>query len=81
MRKLDTLNLYHFEITLEQLSTLFRSCPELVELSVELDFGQKLEIDDGRKNELRKGFQKLKLLMFCGQIDNVSWPVIKEIVT
>ena len=43
MRKLDTLNLYHFEITLEQLSTLFRSCPELVELSVELDFGQKLK--------------------------------------
>ena len=38
-------------------------------------------MDDGRKNELRKGFQKLKLLMFCGHIDNVSWPVIKEIVT
>jgi hypothetical protein len=81
MRKLDTFNLYQFEITLEQLSNLFRSCPDLVELSVELDFIQKLEMDDCQRNDLRRGFQKLKRLTFCGHIDNDSWPVIKEIVT
>ena len=81
MKKLDTLKLVHCGLTLEQLSTLFRSCPELVELSVELDVKQKLEMDNCQKNELRTGFQKLKLLMLCGHIDNDSWPVIKEIVT
>jgi hypothetical protein len=81
MKKLDRLELNYFGITLEQLSTLFRSCPELVELSVELDFRQKLEMDDCMKNELRRGFQKLKILGFQGYIDNYSWPAIKEIVT
>jgi hypothetical protein len=80
MKKLDRLTLVDCEITLEQLSTLFRSCPELVELSVELDVKQKLEMDDCLKNELRTGFQKLKLLIFNGHIDNDSWPAIKEIV-
>ncbi len=80
MRKLDTLKLFDFEITVEQLSTLFQSCPELVELNVKLDVRQKLEMDYCLKNELRTGFQKLKLLTFCGHIDNDSWPAIKEIV-
>ena len=81
MKKLDTLKLVDCEITLEQLLTLFRSCPELVELSLELDAKQKLEMDNCLKNELRTGFQKLRRLMFYGHIDNDSWPVIKEIVT
>ena len=81
MKKLDTLKLVDCEITLEQLLTLFRSCPELVELSLELDAKQKLEMDNCLKNELRTGFQKLKLLMLYGHIDNDSWPMIKEIVT
>ena len=81
MKKLHTLELSNCEITLEQLSTLFRSCPDLVELSMELDVEQKLEMDDNLKNDLRRGFQKLKILIFYGHIDNDSWPAIKEIVT
>jgi hypothetical protein len=82
MKNLDKLTLLGCEVPLEQLSTFFRSCPELVELSVYLDLdGQKLEMDDCLKNELRQGFQKLKLLAFHGHIDNDSWPAIKEIVT
>jgi hypothetical protein len=81
MEKLDRLEFNYFGITLEQLSTLFRSCPELVELDVELDVGQKLEMDDCLKNDLRRGFQKLKILSFQCYIDNDSWPAIKEIVT
>jgi hypothetical protein len=75
------LKLIFFEITLEQLSTLFRPCPELFELRVELDVRQKLEMDDCLKNDLRRGFQKLKILGFHGHIDNDSWPAIREIVT
>ena len=52
MKKLDTLKLVDCEITLEQLLTLFRSCPELVELSLELDAKQKLEMDNCLKNKL-----------------------------
>ena len=48
---------------------------------MELDVEQKLEMDDNLKNDLRRGFQKLKILIFYGHIDNDSWPAIKEIVT
>jgi hypothetical protein len=81
MTKLVKLNLFRCNVSLEKLSTFFRSCPELVELCVDLDLdGQKLEMDDCLKNELERGFQKLKILTISGPIDNNSWPVIKEII-
>ena len=81
MKNLHCLISRKFEITLEQLSTLFRSCPVLVELDVGLDLSVKSEMDEHRKNELRRGFHKLQFFGFNGHIDNDSWPVILDIMT
>jgi hypothetical protein len=81
MTKLVDLNLLRCDVPLEQLSTFFGSCPKLVELCVDLDLdGQELEMDDCLKNELERGFQKLKILTLSVEIDMDSWPVIKEII-
>ena len=82
MKKLDTFSLQSCSISLEQLSTIFCSCPELVELSLVLDTDeQNLKMDDSLKNQLQNGFKKLKCLSIHCIIDNYSWPAIIEIVT
>jgi hypothetical protein len=81
MKKLQSLHLDKCQLTLEQLSTLFRSCPELVELNLGLDLSLKSDMDEHLKNELRRGFEKLRLFVLNGYINNDSWPVIQEIMS
>ena len=81
MRNLEKLNLWGGELKLEHLVPFFRSCPKLVELHSNLKVGEKLEMDEGLKDILRKGFQRLRLFEFYGRIDNDTWPVIQEILT
>lgn len=75
MTKLQKLNLLKCDLKLEQLSRVFRSCPELTELHCGLGDSEQLEMDGHLINMLRQGFQRLRRIY-----DN-SWPVIQEMFT
>jgi hypothetical protein len=80
MTNLEKLSLLEWKLTLTQdLPQLFRSCPKLTELRLRLFESQELEMNKFLKNELRSGFQRLRLLELNWRID--SWPVIQEIFT
>jgi hypothetical protein len=80
MNNLESLRLFMCELTLtEDVPQLFRSCPKLTELRVRLVESQKLEMNEDLKNELRSGFQRLRLVELHWDID--SWPLIQEMFT
>ena len=80
MNNLEKLNLLECHVTLtEELPQLFRWCPKLIELHLTTFESQELEMYEGLKNELRSGFQRLRLLELEWGID--SWSVIVEIFT
>jgi hypothetical protein len=80
MNNLETLSLSEWKLTLtEDVPQLFRSCPKLTELRLKLAESQKLEKNEELENELRSGFQRLRLFELHWGID--SWPEIQEIFT
>jgi hypothetical protein len=80
MNNLEILNFLHWKLTLtEDVPQLFRSCPNLTELRSRLFESQELEMNEELKNELRPGFQRLRLLDLNWEID--SRPVLQEILT
>ena len=80
MTNLEKLNLLDWHLTLAKgVPKLFRSCPKLTELRLKLLESKKLEMNEKLKNELRSGFQRLRLLELKWHID--SWPVLQEIMT
>jgi hypothetical protein len=80
MTNLENLRLLEWDLTLtEDLARLFQSCPKLTELHMKLVKSQMLEMGEGLKNELRSGFQRLRLLEL--QWETYSWAVILEMFT
>ena len=80
MTDLETLSLFEWNLTLtEDVPELFRSCPKLTRLRLKLVESQKLELNEELKNDLRPGFQRLKIFEFKWKIE--SGPVIQEILT
>ncbi len=86
MNNLEKLHLFECNLTLtEDLPQLFQSCPQLKDLRIRLFDPNRVEcerlkqMNEHPKNELRSGFQRLRLLKFYWGID--SWSVIQEIFT
>ncbi len=82
MTHLEKISLLHWKLKLtltEDLLQMFRSCPKLTELHLQLVERRKLEMGEELKNELRSGFQRLQLFELHWYID--SWPAIQEILS
>jgi hypothetical protein len=80
MTNLEKLYLLNWELTLtEDLPQLFQPCPKLTELRLKLVKGQNLEMGANLKNELRSGFQRLRIFELVCQIG--SWPAFQEMFT
>jgi hypothetical protein len=82
MAHLEKLSLLNWKLRLTQdVPKLFQSCPKLSELHLKLDdsLNLGLEIDEELKNELRSGFQRIRLLELHWVI--YAWPVIQELFT
>jgi hypothetical protein len=86
MTNLEKLELLNWKLILagEDLAQLFRSCPKLTELHLALNNStrfdrQMLEGNEELENELRPGFERLRLFELEWHID--SWPVIQGIFT
>jgi hypothetical protein len=80
MTHLEKISLLHWKLTLaEDLLQMFRSCPKLTELHLELVESQMLQMNEELKNELRSGFQRIQLLELHWYID--SCLIIQEILT
>jgi hypothetical protein len=78
MTHLEKLSLLEWKLRLtEHLPQLFRSCPKLTELHLKLD--DWLKMDEEIKDELRLGFQRIRL--FEVHWDISAWPVIQELFT
>jgi hypothetical protein len=86
MNNLEKLHLLECNLTLtEDLPQLFRSCPKLTELRVRLSDSNRVDrerferMNEHLKNELRSGFQRLRLVEHHWVID--SFPEFQEIFT
>ena len=80
MTDLETLSLLEWKLSLTQgLPQLLRSCPKLTELRLKLVENRYVEMDVDLENELRPGFQRIRLLDLYWDIE--SGPVIQEILT
>ena len=80
MTDLETLSLLEWKLSLTQgLPQLLRSCPKLTELRIRLFYNQRFKMNEVLKNELRSGFQRLKI--FELNWDFESWPAIQELFT
>jgi hypothetical protein len=86
MTSLEKLELLSWKLILagEDLAQLFRSCPRLTELHLRLRDSKRfdhhmLESNEELENELRPGFERLRLFELHWSID--SWPVIQGIFT
>ena len=79
MNNLETLSLLECELTMRDLPQLFRSSSKFTDLRLKLIDLQKLEMNEVLKNELRLGFQRLKILGLRWGIYTDSWPVFQEI--
>jgi hypothetical protein len=78
MTHLEKLSFPECQLT-EDLPKLFQSCPKLTELRLRIVESQKSEMNEKLKNELRPGFQRLRLVEL--QSCTKSGPVIPEILT
>ena len=80
MADLETLSLLEWKLTLTQnVPQLLRSCPNLTELRLNLAEKQIVEMNEEIKNELRPGFQRLKICELTW--DKNSCPIIQEMFT
>ena len=85
MNNLEKVNLVCNLTQTEDLQQLFRSCPTLTDLRVGLFDPNQVErerfeqMNEETKNELRSGFQTLRLLKLYWYID--LCPEIQEILT
>ena len=80
MNNLEKLSLLECEPNLaEDLPQLFRSCLKLTQLHLTQLKSQKMEMGEALKNELRSGFQRLKIFDLEWGIN--PWPAIQEILT
>ena len=85
MNNLEKVNLVCNLTQTEDLQQLFRSCPTLTDLRVGLFDPNQVErerfeqMNEETKNELRSGFQRLRLLKLYWYID--LCPEIQEILT
>jgi hypothetical protein len=86
MTNLEKLELLGWKLTLteEDLVRLFQSCPKLTELHLRLCDSNRfdylmLESNEELENELRPGFERLRLFELKWQIN--SWPIIQRIFT
>ena len=86
MTSLEKLGLMSWKLLLTEkdLAKLFLSCPRLTELHLSLSDSirfdrQMLEANEELENELRSGFERLKLFELQCHVD--SWPVIQTIFT
>ena len=80
MNNLAKLSLLHWTLILTQaVPQLFRSCPKLTELHLRLLESQELEMNEDLKNELRTGFQKIRLCELICKIG--SWQIMQEMFT
>jgi hypothetical protein len=79
MNNLEKLSLLECKLKLTDVQQLFRSCPKLVELHLMLLENDKLEMNEGLKDDLRSGFQRIRLFDLENCIE--SWPTILEILT
>jgi hypothetical protein len=83
MNNLEKLHLFECSLThaaIKDLAHVFRSCPKLTELNLGLvKSSTKLEMNEELKNELRPGFERLRLL----ELDSFfnSGPAIQEMLT
>ena len=82
MNNLEKLNLLKCVLTdtaMKDLALVFRSCPKLTELHLRLFEGQIFKKNEDLKNELRPGYQRLKI--FELECWSISWPSIQEVLT
>ncbi len=80
MTNLENLRLLEWNLTLtEDLARLFQSCPKLTELHMKIVESQNVKMNGDLRNELRSGFQRLRLLEL--QWETYSWAVILEMFT
>jgi hypothetical protein len=82
MNNLEKLHLFECNVThveIKDLAHVFRSCPKLTELHLGLIKSVKLEMNEELKNELRPGFERLRLFELDSYIN--SGPVIQEMLT
>jgi hypothetical protein len=80
MTHLEKLSLLYGRLSLTQhLPQLFRSCPKLTQLHLGLYERQKSKVNEVLKNELRSGFQRLRL--FVLELGIYSCSLIQEILT
>jgi hypothetical protein len=82
MAELEKVNLFSCSLTrTDHLPQLFRSCPKLIELHLSLYENPNLEMNEELKNELRSGFQRLRLLELRSYIYPPQPHIIQEIFT
>ncbi len=81
MNNLEILEIFNYELALDDLALLFLSFPQLIELQLKPFSCNKLGWDQDLKNRLRPGFQRLRLLKLHCYIYQDYWPVIQEIFT
>ena len=81
MRNVESLDLNEHDLTPDVLAHVFQSCSKLIELCIATQKYKTLEMGEHRKNQLRPGFQNLRLLDLVCFIDNDTWSVIQEMMT
>jgi hypothetical protein len=80
MTDLETLSLLNWKLSLTQgLPQLLQSCHKLTELRLTLVESQKVEMDEDLQNQIRPGFERLRLLELEWDIESLL--VIQEILT
>jgi len=81
MSNLEILEIFDCELIFDDLALLFLSCPQLIELRLQLFECSKMGWDQDLKTRLRPGFQRLRLFELRCYISQDSWSVIQEILT
>ena len=81
MKNLEKLDIFDYNLTLEDLARVFQSCSKLIELDIVTRNYKSLEIAKHLKDQLKSGFQRLRRLDLVCKIDKDSWPVTQEMLT
>jgi hypothetical protein len=81
MKNLEKLVLFERYLTLEDIALLFGSCHKLTEIRLNPFDCDQWEMDEKLKNQLRPGFQRLKIFELDCDLHPFSWPVLQEILS